>query len=61
MRRHCREEEEKKNNVRRWDLFEFFSFSRMGFRPHPADGGMKPGRKDGVREKECGGCSRRAL
>lgn len=29
-----------------------FSFSRMGFFPHPADGGMKPGGKDGEREKE---------
>ncbi|CAK6974346.1 Hypothetical predicted protein, partial [Scomber scombrus] len=43
-----------------------FSFSRMGFFPHPADGGMKPGEKDGEREKEeggerRGGCSRRAL
>lgn len=61
----AREDKKEENNQLTWREGGRFSVSRMGLFPHPANGGVKPGEKDGEREKargrRRGGCSRRAL
>ena len=52
-----KEREEKKQLTGRGGFIS--GFSRMGLFPQPADGGMKPGGKDGERAQASGGEKRR--